>query len=103
MEALTLAEKIADFLQVSYGDGSGYGDGYGDGSGYGYGDSSGVKSFCGEPVRMVDGVATIIRVVRGSIARGLILNGDLTTSPCYVVRQDNILPTAGACGRPWRR
>ena len=74
MEALTLAEKIADFLQVSYG----YGDGYG------------IKSFCGEPVRMVDGIATIIRVVRGSIARGLILNGDLTTSPCYVAKQDNI-------------
>ena len=39
---------------------------------------------------MVDGVATIIRVVRGSIARGLILNGDLTTSPCYVAKQDKV-------------
>ena len=33
--------KIRGFLNVSYGDGSGYGDGYGDGSGYGYGSGSG--------------------------------------------------------------
>lgn len=128
MDALTLAEKIADFLRTGdgdgsgdgsgygdgdgsgygggdgdgygYGSGSGYGDGSGDGSGdgdgygygYGSGDGSGygIKSFCGEPVHMVDGVATIIRVVRGNIARGLILNGDLTTSPCYVAKQDDV-------------
>ena len=114
-----LAEKIKAFLSVSsgygygsgYGDGygSGYGSGYGDGSGYGYGSGSGygsgdgdgsgsgygdgsgdgIKSFNGEPVYTIDDVPTILRHVRGNVAHGVILNLDLTTTPCYVVKQDN--------------
>ena len=81
------------------GDGSGYGDGYGDGDGYGSGDGYGygsgdgdgygVKSFNGDPVHTIDDVPTILRHVRGNVAHGAILNIDLTTTPCYVVRQDN--------------
>ena len=82
------------------GDGYGYGDGYGDGSGYGDGDGSGygsgdgygsgVKSFNRETVYQIDGVNTLIRSVRGNTAHGAILNGDLTLTPCYIVKQDNI-------------
>ena len=70
------------------GDGSGYGDGSGDGSGYGSGD--GIKSFNSERVHTIDGVPTILRHVRGNVAHGVILNRDLTTTNCYVAKQDNI-------------
>ena len=75
-----------------YGDGSGdgYGSGYGDGSGDGYGSGYGIKSFNSEPVYAIDGVPTILRHVRGNVAHGVILNSDLTTTNCYVVKQDNI-------------
>lgn len=79
----TLAEKIKAFLSVS----SGYGYGDGDGDGYGYGD--GIKTFNGEPVYRIDGVNTILRHVRGNVAHGAIVNLDLTTTGCYVVKQDN--------------
>ena len=109
---MTLDDRIKTFLLVSYGDGdgsgsgSGYGSGDGSGSGYGYGDGDGsgsgsgsgsgygygygIKSFNGEPVYRIDGVNTLIRSVRGFAAHGAILNGDLTLTPCYIVKQDNI-------------
>lgn len=79
-----------------YGYGSGFGDGYGDGYGYGsgsgdgYGDGygDGVKSFNRETVYQIDGVNTLIHSVRGNTAHGAILNGDLTLTPCYIVKQD---------------
>ena len=73
-----------------YGDGSGDGSGYGDGSGDGYGDGYGIKSFNRKTVYRIDGVNTLIRSVRGNTAHGAILNGDLTLTPCYIVKQDNI-------------
>ena len=76
------------------GSGSGYGDGDGSGSGSGYGDGDGsgdgIKSFNGEPVYRIDGVNTLIHSVRGNTAHGAILNGDLTLTPCYIVKQDNV-------------
>ena len=72
------------------GDGSGDGYGYGYGSGYGYGDGSGIKSFNGEPVFRIDGVNTLIRSVRGNTAHGAIVNEDLTLTPCYIVKQENV-------------
>jgi hypothetical protein len=84
-----------------YGSGSGSGDGYGDGygsgsgSGDGYGSGSGsgdgydVKAYNGAAVYIVDSVQTLIYRIRGNVARGEILNGDLTTTPCYVVKQDD--------------
>ena len=68
------------------GDGSGYGSGYGSGSGYGYG----IKSFNRETVYQIDGVNTLIRFVRGNTAHGAIVNVDLTTAPCYIVKQGNL-------------
>ena len=109
---MTLEEKIRAFLTVGYGYGSGYGDGDGSGDGYGYGygygsgsgdgsgsgsgdgdgygDGSGygITSFAGSPVHRIDGVATILRSVRGNVAHGVILHRDLTTEECYVVKQD---------------
>ena len=74
------------------GDGSGYGSGNGSGygSGYGSGNGSGIKRFNQEPVYRIDGVNTLIRSVRGNTAHGAILNGDLTLTPCYIVKQDNV-------------
>ena len=70
--------------------GYGYGYGYGSGYGYGYGDGSGIKSFNGEPVFRIDGVNTLIRSVRGNTAHGAIVNEDLTLTPCYIVKQENV-------------
>ena len=94
MEAV-VSDKIKRFLEKSYGYGSGYGDGsgsgfgYGDGSGSGSGYGSGVSSFCRRPVHQIDEIATIIRAVFGDLARGEILNDDLTTTPCYVAKRGN--------------
>ena len=91
------------FLQTDFdgsGDGSGDGDGYGSGYGYGYGSGYGsgsgygygygIRSFNSEPVYTIDGVPTILRHVRGNVAHGVVLNRDLTTTDCYVAKQDNI-------------
>ena len=74
------------------GDGSGYGDGYGGGYGDGYGDGyvygGGIKKYDGEDVHMIDGVQTIITAVHGNIAKGTILQEDLTLTPCFVAKVD---------------
>jgi hypothetical protein len=77
---------------VGYDDGSGYG--YDDGSGYGYGtgygasSGSGIKKYDGEDVHMIDGVQTIITAVHGNIAKGTILQKDLTLTPCFMAKVD---------------
>jgi hypothetical protein len=99
-----------------YGDGSGYGSGYGSGSGYGYGDGSGygsgygsgsgsgdgygsgsgsgygygVKSINNMSIYDVDGVPTIITLVKNNIVKGFIVNNDLTLDKCFVVKNGNI-------------
>lgn len=81
---------------VGYDDGSGYGsnDGSGYGYGYGYGASSGsgsgsgIKKYDGEDVHMIDGVQTIITAVHGNIAKGTILQKDLTLTPCFMAKVD---------------
>mgnify|MGYP001268756732 CR=1 FL=1 len=86
-------DKIKAFLAVNsgYGSGYGYGYGYGDGSGHGdgYGYGDGVKSYCGAVVYRIDDVNTMLHSVRGNVAKGAILNKDLTLTPCYVVKQNN--------------
>ena len=69
-----------------YGDGygSGYGSGYGYGYGYGYGD--GISEINGHRVYRVDGVQTVFTAVKGNVAKGYILQSDLTLTPCYVVK-----------------
>ena len=70
-----------------YGDGDGDGSGYGDGYGSGYGD--GIKKYDGEDVHMIDGVQTIITSVHGNIAKGFILQGDLTLMPCFIAKVED--------------
>ena len=72
------------------GSGSGYGYGYGygdgDGDGDGSGDGDGIKSLFGEDVHMIDGVPTIITRVRGNVAKGKIVRGDMGTETAYIVK-----------------
>lgn len=94
-----------------YSDNTGYGYGYGSGglmsSGAGdargsgcslnYKDNSGygscldydnnVKSIDGKEIYIVDDVATIINHVYGNIAKGAIINKDLTRTPCYIAKE----------------
>ena len=74
----------------SFGDGSGSGSGYGSGYGYGYGYGDGKKiaSISGQKIYDIDGVPTAIYRVKGNIAKGAILQSDLTFTPCFVVKQD---------------
>ena len=73
MDSLTVQE----FLKVDF---SGYGDGYG------YDSGDGLKSLCGEPVYMIDGVPTIITGGRGSVAMGFIVMADLSKRKTFVVK-----------------
>lgn len=53
----------------------------------GYG--SGLKSFCNKLVCYIDGMPTLIDKVRGSIAKGFILNADSTLRPCFICKGEN--------------
>ena len=89
-----------DGYGYGYGSGDGYGSGYGYGSGSGSGDGSGSGSGSGDgpgygltnlrfgkhQVYSVDGTPTIITHVHGNIARGFIVQNDLTMHPCYIVK-----------------
>lgn len=44
----------------------------------------------GEKVYLIDDVPTIIRHIRGNIAKGAILNPDFTLSQCYIVKHENL-------------
>ena len=99
-----MEDEVRRFLSVSsgsgYGDGSGsgYGDGSGSGDGSGYGsgdgdgdgDGDGLIMFNGEPIYKIDGVSTILRQIHGdSFAKGVIINSDLTLTPCFVAKQND--------------
>lgn len=91
------------------GAGAGSGSGYASASGYGSSDASGtnccdgsglgsdfsfdltcdIKSYINKPVYCIDNVPTIIRSIRGNVAKCLILKSDLTTTPCFVVKVGN--------------
>ena len=121
MDAVTLREFLtlesADGYGYGYGDGDGYGsgdgygygygygDGYGDGNGYGngygYGSGYGIKSLCGEDVHMVDGVPTIITRVRGNVAKGKIVRGDMGTEAAYIVKGGNCFAHGRTLHEAW--
>ena len=73
------------------GDGPGYasgsGDGFGSGSGYGSGD--GIKSVNGLTCVLIDGILTAITIVKGNVAKGFMVRGDLTMRPCFVAKSGN--------------
>jgi hypothetical protein len=89
-----LKEAIKKFLAVDVGDGrgNGSGDGWGNGSGNGRGNGrgDGLISFDGQDVHYIDGMPTVIKQVRGNLAKGFTINNDLTTSPCYIVKSRNL-------------
>ena len=81
--------KLREFLHVDftgYGDGSG--DGYGDG--YGSGDGYGIKSICGMAANMIDGIPTIITHLHGNVAKGFIVDSDLSMTTTFVVKGQNL-------------
>jgi hypothetical protein len=93
MEAI--GKDIERFLAVSsgsgYGDGSGSGSGsgYGDGSGDGSGDGYGINEFNGRKVYDVDNVPTLIYAVRCNVAKGAVLQKDLTLKDCWIAKRGN--------------
>ena len=86
MEDVKLQEKIKAFLAVD--DGSGYG--YGDGSGSGDGSSYGLDKLNGKKIYRIDETPTIILSVKGNVAKGHIVQSDLSLTPCYVVKGNNL-------------
>ena len=71
------------------GDGSGGGDSSSRGSGFGSGGGYGIVMFNNIPVHYVDGVPSIIKQIKNNIAKGFILNRDLTLTPCYIAKIEN--------------
>ena len=45
-----------------------------------------MKNFCGLPVYLIDGMETVLCAVHGNHAKGFIVNRDLTTEKCFVVK-----------------
>jgi len=90
------------------GDGSGYGSGFGEGSGKGFGNGyddgygygfgfglgsnkrTGIVQINNMYVFKIDGLSTIITKVRGNIAKGFLLDDDLTLTPCFIAKQNNL-------------
>ena len=68
------------------GDGSGSGSGYGSGSGSGSGYGSGIASINHLPVFVVDDIPTAVSKVKGNVAKGYIVQNDLTLIPCFVAK-----------------
>ena len=86
VEVTATAAEVEAFLRkrpTGSGSGSGYGSGSGDGSG------DGIKAYDGRKVYCIDDVPTLIDQVRGDLARGSIVRGDLTLDPCFVARSGN--------------
>ena len=60
------------------------------GSGYGYGSGDGLKTYNNQTVHYIDGIATVIRTAFGNAARGYVINSDLTTKHCVIVKSGNL-------------
>lgn len=81
-----------DWDCFGYGDGDVYGNGYdsggGDGDGYGYGDGecNEITVFNNKEVFPIDDISFIIYSIKGDVAKGAILNIDLTLTDIYIVR-----------------
>lgn len=72
-----------------YGSGYGSGSGSGDGWGYGVGNGSGLKSINGERIYIIDDTQTVIRSIKGNIAKGAIVASDLTMKECFIMKGEN--------------
>ena len=71
-----------------YGGGSGSGSGYG-GSGDGGGGDGGIKILNNQLVSIIDKTQTIITSIKNNIAKGFIVQPDLSLLPCYIAKGEN--------------
>lgn len=69
------------------GSGSGDGSGYGFGSGDGFGD--GISKYNNHYVFIIDNISTIITSIHGNVAKGFILNKNLTLEKTFVAKGNN--------------
>ena len=69
------------------GNGSGFGSGDGNGSGYGYG--NGISKYNNHYVFIIDNISTIITSIHGNVAKGFILNKNLTLEKTFVAKGNN--------------
>ena len=75
--------------------GSGYGSGYGNGNGYGYGNGygsgygNGISKYNNHYVFIIDNISTIITSIHGNVAKGFILNKNLTLEKTFVAKGNN--------------
>ena len=69
------------------GSGSSYGYGYASGSGSGYGD--GISKYNNHYVFIIDNISTIITSIHGNVAKGFILNKNLTLEKTFVAKGNN--------------
>ena len=111
----SLINKINNFLSYGdgygdgYGNGYGYGNGnsYGNGNGYGYGNGNGNgcgngngnsygygflygSILNGNKIYNIDNVPTVIESVKGDFAKGFMVNPNLTLTPCYIAKFENV-------------
>jgi hypothetical protein len=70
-----------------YGDGNGYGNGNGNGDGNGYG--YGLKSISNQNIYEIDNIQTIIISIKQNLAKGYIVNNDLTLESCFIAKGEN--------------
>jgi len=77
-------------LGSASGNGTVEGIGIGTGASYGYG-NTGITEINGMKVHLIDGIATILTAVHGNIAKGFILESELTMKPCFVVKENEII------------
>lgn len=71
------------------GDGIGFGFGSGDGNGSGYGYGNGISKYNNHYVFIIDNISTIITSIHGNVAKGFILNKNLTLEKIFVAKGNN--------------
>ena len=71
------------------GDGIGFGFGSGDGNGSGYGFGNGISKYNNHYVFIIDNISTIITSIHGNVAKGFILNKNLTLEKIFVAKGNN--------------
>lgn len=76
---------IEEWLKIEKNSGSGLGSGLGSGYGYGYG----LLKYNKDKIYLIDGISTIIKKIKGNIAKGFIVNNDLTLESTYIAKGSN--------------
>lgn len=80
-----------DVYGDAYSYGSGDGCSLGEGNGYGSGAASvKMKSINKMSIYSIDDVSTIITKIKNNIAKGFIVNNNLTLTPCFIAKRNNL-------------